>query len=227
MSYLRSAHERAAYRRVVYGNSDVYGNKLEIRDGALLEQTERALTDRRALQGFPARANHCSFAGYKAIHRHLFQDLYAWAGTERQYTSCRGPLPFAVPLHIAAWMVRQFADLERDRYLVGRTLDGFADAAARYVNEINAAHPFIDGNGRTQRFWLRMLADNAGYNLTLTDADRQPWNEASRQGFVDSNHAPMAALLGQRLKPHASSSSAPGRPLARKRRTKRQGRSAD
>lgn len=221
MSYLRSAHERAAYRRVVYENTDVYVNKLDIRDQALLEQTQRALTAKRAAQGFPATANHRTYSGFKAIHRHLFQDLYTWAGRERRYATGRGPVPFAVPEHIGSWIERQFAGLARDRYLVGRSRNDFAEAAARYVNEINAAHPFIDGNGRAQRFWLRMLANNAGFELTLTDADTKRWNDASRIGFTGANNAPMAALLKRRLKSLDEDGSPSGSPSPRRR--KRQG----
>lgn len=201
MSYIRSAHERVAYSRIVYGDTDVYVNKLDIRDAVLLEATERALTDRRAKQGFPAKAHHRTYDGFKAIHRHLFQDLYEWAGEERRYTTGRGAIPFAVPEHIGPWMERQLAELTTVGFLVGLPLDEFATVAAKYVNEINAAHPFVDGNGRTQRFWLRMLADNAGFDLTLAEADRERWNEASRRGFVDSDHGAMAVLLKDRLKP--------------------------
>jgi hypothetical protein len=72
------------------------------------------------------------------------------------------------------------------------------------VNEINVAHPFIDGNGRTQRSWLRMLTDNAGFELRLTDRDIKRWNDASARGFTASDHAPMAALLKERLKPRGA-----------------------
>jgi cell filamentation protein len=200
MNYLRSAHERAAFQRVFYDGTEVYVNRLAIRDVTLLEKTERAFTDRRALQGFPAKAHHRSYAGFKAIHRHLFQDLYDWAGKERTYTTGRGPLPFAVPEHISSWTEQQFSELKRVNFLADTAVHEFADAAARLVNEINAAHPFIDGNGRTQRFWLRMLAGSAGYGLAITETDRQLWNEASRIGFVESNHGPMTTLIAQRLK---------------------------
>jgi cell filamentation protein len=201
VSYLRTANERAAYRRVFYRGTETYVNKLGIRDRLELEAMERVLTAERAEQGFPARANHKSYAGFKAIHHHLFQDLYSWAGKERRYTTGRGSIPFAVPEHITSWMEEQFKQLARERYLVGRSKAEFATAAARYVNEINAAHPFIDGNGRTQRFWLRMLANNAGFELTLSAHDAKRWNEASRIGFEKSNHAPMAKLIESRLKP--------------------------
>ena len=199
----RTSREDNEYARVVYPGTSVYVNKLDIRDQVSLEKIERYLSAIRAKQRFPTRANFRSYAGFKAIHRHLFQDLYAWAGRERRYTTGRGPAPFAVPEHIDTWMTQQFASLRAERYLVGRTLEDFAEATARYVNEINAAHPFVDGNGRTQRFWLRMLADNSGFELRLTDRDRKRWNDASAQGFAVSDYAPMAALLKQRLKPLA------------------------
>ena len=199
MSYLRSAHERAAYRRVFYSGTDVYVNKLGIRDRIVLEATEESLTADRAAEGFPPRAHHRTYAGFKAIHRHLFQDVYQWAGRERNYTTGRSAVPFAVPRYIAGWMESLFKQLAHDRYLVGRSKRDFATEAARYVNEINACHPFIDGNGRTQRFWLRMLANNAGFDLTLGPRDRRRWNEASRIGFVKQDHRPMTRLLQSRL----------------------------
>ena len=139
MSYIRSAHERAAYARVVYSGTDVYVNKLGLRDAARLEAIERELTAERANEGFPATAHHRTYDGFKAIHRHLFRDLYSWAGKVRQYTTGRGAIPFAVPEHIGPWMQQQFNALAGEGYLVGKSLDAFAEAAARYVNEINAA----------------------------------------------------------------------------------------
>jgi fido (protein-threonine AMPylation protein) len=158
------------------------------------------LTDRRAAEGFPPRAHHRTYAGFRAIHRHLFQDLYSWAGKERNYTTGRGAIPFAVPEHITSWMEGLFKQLARDGYLVGRRRQDFAAEAARYVNDINAGHPFIDGNGRTQRFWLRMLADNAGFYLDLGLRDTKRWNEASSIGFLRQDHGPMARLLQSRLR---------------------------
>lgn len=201
MSYLRAAHEREAYRRTFYPDTEVYINKLGIRDQKTLEKTERGLTEQRADEGFPSRAHHRNYTGFKAIHRHLFQDLYRWAGKERNYTTGRGAVPFAVPEHITTWMRDLFRQLARDRYLVGRSKQDFTAEAARYVNEINACHPFIDGNGRTQRFWLRMLADSAGFYLDLGSRDAKRWNDASRIGFLKQDHRPMARLLESRLKP--------------------------
>lgn len=127
MSYLRTAHEREAYRRTFYPDTEVYINKLAIRAQKLLEETERSLTEQRADEGFPPRAHHRNYAGFRTIHRHLFQDLYRWAGKERNYTTGRGAIPFAAPEHITGWMEGLFRQLTRDRYLVGNSKRDFAE----------------------------------------------------------------------------------------------------
>ena len=95
----------------------------------------------------------------------------------------------------------RFAKLDAEDYLIALDPASFAARAAEHVNEINAAHPFIEGNGRTQRTWLRLLADIAGYRLTLASADRAAWYDASRVGFEKVDHAPMADLIAANLRP--------------------------
>jgi len=121
VSYLRNANERVAYSRTFYPDTEVYINKLGIRDRKLLEATERQLTEDRADEGFPVRAHYRTYAGFKAIHRHLFQDLYQWAGRERNYTTGRGATPFAVPEYISGWMKDLFKQLACDGYLLDGT----------------------------------------------------------------------------------------------------------
>lgn len=121
MSYLRTASEHTAYRRAFYPDTETYVNKLGIRDRKHLEATERALTSRRALLGFPLQAHCRSYGGFKAIHRHLFQDLYAWAGKERRYTTGRGSV-LTTPLIFLS--LRSCADS-----------DGFPTRSGDFVDE--------------------------------------------------------------------------------------------
>jgi fido (protein-threonine AMPylation protein) len=65
----------------VYPETDVLINKAGIRDPAKLEQFERLMTAQRMLQ--PLTRTPITYAGYKAIHRHLFQDVSDWAGQPR------------------------------------------------------------------------------------------------------------------------------------------------
>ncbi len=195
----RSAHEQAEYDRVRYEDTDVLRNKLDIRDAQLLEAAERYFVAERSRHEPPEAAKAMSTAGLEALHGHLFQDIYDWAGEIRTYTSGRGPTPFAPPEQIEPWLDKQFAALASENHLRGLSPDRFAVRAAVYVNEINAAHPFIEGNGRTQRAWLRELAGQAGHQITLKSEDKDRWYEASRIGFEQANHQAMADLIGQRI----------------------------
>lgn len=200
MSHQRNSREEAEYRKFIYpGFGIVLRNKLGLRDAKQLEIAERAYVETRLREGLPRGAHARSYEGFKAIHRYLFQDVYDWAGQERTYTTGRGASPFAVPEYIDGWMEGRFEILKNEKHLVGLSQKNFAHRAAEHVNEINAAHPFIDGNGRTQRVWLRLLAENAGHSLSIRSQDRNRWNDASRLGFEKSDHAPMAQLIDQRL----------------------------
>ena len=196
----RSAQEQRAFEQAFYPGTQTLINKRGYRDPIALDGFERKAVVERLSDGLPDAAREMSPAGVQAIHKHLLQDVYEWAGTYRQYTTGRGSAPFARPEFIAPEMSRLFERLDDDRYLKGTTPEAFAAKAAAHVNDLNAIHPFIDGNGRTQRIWLRGLAVEAGYDLALQRGDGAAWNAASKAGFYTSND-PMAALIAARLEP--------------------------
>ena len=128
-----------SFFELFYPGTETYRNKLGILDRVELEQMERHLTAARAEEGFPARANHKTYRAFKAIHRHLFQDLYGWAGKERRYTTGRGEIPFAVPEYIERTMEALFAELARNRYLIGYAKHDFAEAAPAMSTRLTLA----------------------------------------------------------------------------------------
>ena len=198
----RPATEQAAFERMVYLDTPAphtLQNKLGIKDASELDSVEQLIVAQRAAQGLPDEARQFTYEGFKAIHRHLFQDVYDWAGQEREYTTGRGPTPFARPEFIASYMKQQFRSLEAKDNLRGLNKADFVTQAADLISEINAAHPFVDGNGRTQRTWLRLVAERAGFRLILKAEDRQRWNDASRTSFEESDNSAMAKLLSERL----------------------------
>lgn len=196
----RSAHEQALYQQIHDTATGVLKNKLGITNQTDLELAERYLGAKRAAQGLPEQATRFDRPGLLAIHKHLFQDVYDWAGEIRSYTTGRGPTPFAPPEQIAPWLDRQFAALGRENGLKGLPPDRFALRAAHYVNEINAAHPFVEGNGRVQRTWLRGLAVEAGHRIDLRSSDKERWYAASRIGFKQVDPAPMADLIHEAIR---------------------------
>ena len=148
-----------------YPGTTVLINLAGLCDAAQLEEFEAEATIQRFNQALPA--GRLTRAHYRAIHRHLFQDVYAWAGKLRTVRISKGGSAFCYPEHIDREMRRLFAGLAQQKHF--RELDAptFAGRAAHFIAELNAIHPFREGNGRTLLSFLVMLAENAGHPLEL------------------------------------------------------------
>ena len=180
-----------------YPGTNVYRNTFDIRDAKELEDLERDLSAYRLLT-LPHDAP-ITPAGYRAIHRYLFQDLYDWAGQYRRVTTGRGAAAFCRAEFIEAEMSKRFAAIDAEHDLRGLAADRFAARAAEHLNELNAIHPFLDGNGRTQRAFLEILAERAGHAIDLARVDPTAWNRASIEGFYKLNHEPLREVIAGAL----------------------------
>lgn len=200
--YGRSGQEQREYERLLYPGTDVLVNKPGFRHPVKLEIAEREAALDRLGEPLPADAKQISVQGVKAIHLHLLQDIYDWAGSFRQYTTGRGAAPFAPPEFIEKSLSEMIDKLKGEKLLHGLDHRGMTTRSAHYVNELNAIHPFVEGNGRMQRTWLRNLCEQAGYHLEFRPGDREAWNSASAYGFHKTDDK-MAAFLSERLQPLA------------------------
>lgn len=129
------------------------------------------------------------------LYHMIFTRLYAWAGQPRTVGISKGGTPFCPPQNIDAMMGALFAELEKERWLVGSGPESFIGRAAYYVCEINAVHPFREGNGRAIRFYLDVLSARARgdiFDWTLTSGDE--YLLACIAG-LNQDYGPMAALL--------------------------------
>ena len=130
-------------------------NKLGITNSALLAQEEERITKSKALSLFDSGVLRAlepgTFATLAAIHRWLFAEIYDFAGALRTVNIAKGHFRFASALYLEA-AVREIEQMPQN---------SFDEIVAKYV-EMNVAHPFREGNGRSMRIWLdHMLA--AGY----------------------------------------------------------------
>lgn len=148
-----------------YSDTTVLKNIPGIRDQAALDAFEAVVTAQRADEPLPS--GRLSLTHYRAIHHHLFQDVYAWAGRFRTVRISKDGSAFCYPENIAREMINVFADLKRRRYLRGLPREKFVIAAAGFIGTLNAIHPFREGNGRTQTTFLVLLAEQAGHPLDL------------------------------------------------------------
>lgn len=167
-----------------YPDSDVLINKMDIKDQAKLEEAERRLTMFRMsdLLDTPVRGefdlNHL-----RAIHRYLFQDLYFWAGEIRTVDISKSAV-FCKARFIECQAEELFGRLRRENDLAGLEKDQLIRRLAYYFSEINALHPFREGNGRTQREFIRELALKRGYVIRFARISRDEMMEASRESFL-------------------------------------------
>lgn len=97
------------------------------------------------------------------IHHHLFNDVYAWAGQLRTTEISKGEMLFLPYGAIHQVFDALFCELNADCLLQGLDINVFACRAAYYLGRINMAHPFREGNGRTQRIFIDQLAELSGY----------------------------------------------------------------
>lgn len=181
----------AAHDSYTYPGTDVLVNRLGIRDARALHEMEHLVALARSLSGVPEGG--FDYAHLKAIHRHLFQDLYDWAGEERSVSIQKGSTRFATPAYLGKNAARLFKALHDQGLFTGLRPEEFADKAGAFFAELNILHPFREGNGRAMRIFLRQLAQRAGHALVPEQLDRERWHAACVAGVLE--HGPMAALL--------------------------------
>ncbi|WP_337995864.1 Fic/DOC family protein [Oleispirillum naphthae] len=174
-----------------YPGTTVLRNRLGIRDAGRLQDFEAEITHQRADEPLPS--GRLSYTHYKAVHRHLFHDVYAWAGRVRTVRIEKDESVFCYPEHIDAQMHRAFAELRGKNLLRGLSREGFLVEAAHFLAELNAVHAFREGNGRTQMLFMAMLAEHAGHPLDLSRLDR----DAILAAMVASFHGDEAPLREQ------------------------------
>lgn len=176
----------------VYPGTDVLNNKRNIREADKLERFERIMSMKRMQEPLPDIP--MTYEGYKAIHKHIFQDVYHWAGESRTVSMAKGGTFFGPPDHVDTEMKKRFEMIKKENKLKGLRRAEFAKRAAEHIGEINAIHPFREGNGRAQRQFLKILARQAGHKLDLQRIAPETWHQASVQGF-QGKHDDMEKLI--------------------------------
>jgi cell filamentation protein len=167
-------------------------NKLDLRDQAELDDFEAEISSARANEPLPE--GNLDFAHYCAVHRHLFQDVYEWAGTPRTVRISKQANPFCFPEHIQAQANKLFADLKAGNYLADLPANEFAEHAAHFLAELNAIHAFREGNGRAQLTFFALLADRAGQALDFEKFDPGATLKAMIASF-DGDESELKAVI--------------------------------
>ncbi|WP_018634796.1 Fic family protein [Parafrankia elaeagni] len=139
----------------------------------------------------------------RSFHRAIFGDVYPWAGEIRTVNLAKGGHPFCNAPFIEAQLYQIFSGLAENRHLVGLRKEPFTLDFATLYGEINAIHPFREGNGRSQRAFLRQLAAGAGWTIAWEDLDKEDNDAACHRYRMTFEPDELAALLEPIIAPRA------------------------
>jgi len=129
------------------------------------------------------------------IHRYLFQDIYVWAGKKRTVEISKDGKQFFPTSHFdnalryIDQIIAEFTKIPRDNKKL------FAEKLAEILDNVNYLHLFREGNGRTQREFLRMLALEKGLILNINPPDNKSVYERYMKGTIESNVNTLTELI--------------------------------
>ena len=174
----------------------VLKNRLGIRDAGELDRIERRTVSQRAAEPIPTGA--FNLAHLRAIHHHLFQDVYDWAGELRTVEISKGSSQFQFRRYIETGMADVHRRIVGWRKLRDLDAETFAARAGEIIGDLNYVHPFREGNGRTQALYLGQLAEQAGHPLKLRLIVKSEWLAASIAAHR-SDYRPFARCISAAL----------------------------
>ena len=172
-------------------------NKLGITDSAELAREEEKRSKRKAVWLFESGMLNTlpvgTFAALKAIHKCLFEEMYDFAGQIRTVNLAKGSFRFA-PL---MYLEEALANIDK------MPQSTFDEIIEKYV-EMNIAHPFREGNGRSMRIWLdQMLKKGIGQVVDWSRVDKEDYLLAMERSPIKD--VEIKALLKAALTPDVNS----------------------
>jgi len=172
-----------------YPCTSVLINKFNIQNETKLNEVESTISSIRHAEWINSPLVHSfDFAHYKAIHRHLFSDIYDWAGEVRTVNISKKGTYFTNFSDIEAQAEQIFLRLAACNFFKNLSHAEFVDEIVDFYCVTNDLHPFREGNGRTQRVFLTQLIRNAGYDIRFSEMDTDLLMIAtiqSAQGITD------------------------------------------
>ena len=129
------------------------------------------------------------------IHKHLFQDIYVWAGKKRTVEISKDGKQFFPTSHFdnafryIDQIIAEFKKIPKDNKKL------LSEKLAEILDNINYLHPFREGNGRTQREFLRLLALEKGLKLNLNPPDDKSVYDRYMKGTIESDVKVLTELI--------------------------------
>lgn len=144
-------------------------NKFNITDSAELARVEERISKKKAIALFEKHLLDTfevgTFRGLQAIHEYLFEDIYPFAGQIRKVNIAKGNFRFAPVMYLEV-ALKSIDDMPQST---------FDEIIEKYV-EMNIAHPFREGNGRSTRIWLDcILKRELGKVIDWSTVDKEDY----------------------------------------------------
>lgn len=150
-------------------NKMILENRMNITDSAELAREEERISKKKAVQLFDRKLLDTfdvgTFAGLTAIHKYMFEDIFDFAGEIRTVNLVKGNYRFAPSMYLQAAL----DNIDK------MPQSNFDEIIEKYV-EMNIAHPFREGNGRSTRIWLdHILKNEIGKVVDWSKVDKEDY----------------------------------------------------
>lgn len=184
-----------------YPDSNVLRNRKNIRDAKELYDAEIHYTSYRLyeLQKSPITGRF-DFKHLCAIHRYIFQDLYEWAGKPRTVDIGKGNMFCRVQFiqdYAKDIFSRYFLECDTNKH----DRDRFVHTLVTHYADLNALHPFREGNGRSQREFARELCLQCGYVFDLSGTSHGEMLNASILSFDKGDNSSLQSIFRKAIIP--------------------------
>jgi cell filamentation protein len=176
-------------------NSGILRNLQDITDPDVLLFVESGAVTKRLQELYENPIKIKGIDSLFEIHKHLFQDIYSWAGKKRNVEISKNGKQFFPTTHFdnafkfIEQLIAEFKKIPEDNK---RSL---VEKLAEILDNINYLHPFREGNGRTQREFLRLLAREKGLTLNLNPPDNKSVYERYMKGTIESDITTLTELI--------------------------------
>ena len=165
-------------------NNGIFHNRLGLTTSKSLFSAEADITAWKLmeLQQIKISGNY-DLEHLKRFHYYIFSELYSRAGEVRQIEIAKKEDFFCRTAVIPIYSKNLFSKLQGEKCLKGLQKEDFVNRLTYYLSEVNALHPFREGNGRTQRAFFQQLSSEAGYRLSFLRVSPKENKEAFRTAF--------------------------------------------
>jgi cell filamentation protein len=173
----------------------VLRNLQEITDSDVLLFVESGAVTKRLQQLYNSPIKIKGIESLFEIHKHLFQDIYAWAGKKRIVEISKDGKQFFPISHFdnafryIDTLIADYKKVPKNNYIQ------LAEKLAVILDNVNYLHPFREGNGRTQREFLRLLALDKELTLNLNPPDNKNVYDRYMKGTIESDLIILTELI--------------------------------